>query len=384
MPGVALPRRLVAAALAAIMLMLAAGVASAQEPIRVTDIAGRDIVLKQPARRIVLGAWVSLDVLSLLDPDPVGLLAGWAEGGANAIQPQIMRAKFPGIDKVPVVGRGSLEALSVETILALKPDLVVLSQFDAFRYGTDPASAPPAVGQLAAAGIPIVVVDFFLDPLRNTQASLQILGRLIGREDRAEAFLAFYREHLEAIETKLAQAGTAGKPPSVFLHAFATRPECCFSAGPGTIDGFIRLAGGHNIGVETLKGPVGQLSLEWVLTRNPEIYVATGTSDGAEGRFVLGPGISPERAAQGFAALLQRRELATLDAVAKRKAFGLWHLFVHTPLHIVAIEALAKWQHPELFGELDPQATLDAINARFLAAPLQGTFWTEAGTGGRP
>lgn len=51
-------------------------------------------------------------------------------------------------------------------------------------------------------------------------------------------------------------------------------------------------------------------------------------------------------------------------------------------MHVVAIEALAKWQHPELFATLDPQVTLDEINARFLAAPLLGTFWT--GSGARP
>ncbi|WP_439498249.1 ABC transporter substrate-binding protein [Bosea sp. (in: a-proteobacteria)] len=386
-PGAFL-RRLMAAMLTLAALMLACAVAPAQEatqgPIRVTDIAGREVVLPRPAQRIVLGAWVSLDALSLLHPDPVSLLAGWAEGGSNGIQPAILRDKFPAIGKVPVIGRGTLDSISVETVVAQRPDLVVLSQFDAFRYGAGAAAKPPALAQLEAAGIPVVIVDFFLDPLRNTEASLRVLGRLIGREAQAEAFLAFYREHLTAIERRLAAAKPAPTRPSVFLHAFATRPECCFSAGPGTIDGFIRLAGGHNIGVETLTGPVGQLSLEYVLARNPDIYVATGVSGGAAGGFALGPGVSPQRAAEGFATLLKRTDLAALDAVSKRRAFGLWHLFVHTPLHLVAVEALAKWLHPELFETLDPRATLDEINARFLAAPLSGTFWVGPNAAGQP
>jgi iron complex transport system substrate-binding protein len=86
-------------------------------------------------------ALVGLDALSLLHPDPVSLLAGWAEGGANAIQPAILRSRFPAIDRVPVVGRGSFEAIGIETIVARQPDLVLLSRFDAYRYGSDAARA---------------------------------------------------------------------------------------------------------------------------------------------------------------------------------------------------------------------------------------------------
>jgi iron complex transport system substrate-binding protein len=367
------------AALGFALALLATSPAWAQA-IRVSDIAGREVVLAQPAKRIVLGAWVSLDALSLIHPDPVGLLAGWAEAGANAIQPTILRSKFPAIDKVPVIGKGSFETISIEAVIAQKPDLVLLSRFDAFRFG---AEAAPGLDQLAAAGIPVAIVDFFLDPLKNTEPSLRILGTLLGRETQAEAFLAFYRQHLAAIERKLTAAGGAPRP-AVFLHAFATRPECCFSAGPGTIDGFIRLAGGHNIGTEKLATPVGQLSQEFVLTRNPDVYVATAISDGPDASsFALGPGVEPKRAAEGFARHLKRNDLAALGAVSGGRAHGLWHLFVHTPVHVVTIEALAKWTHPALFAGLDPQATLDEINKRFLAAPLTGTFWVSSQADGR-
>ena len=364
-----------AAALVGLALWLLLGAPALAKDIHVTDLAGREVVLKEPAKRIVLGAWVSLDALSLLHPDPVSLLAGWAEGGANAIQPAILRGRFPAIDHVPVVGRGSFEAIGVETIIARQPDLVLLSRFDAYRFGSD---AAPGIAKLEAAGIQVAIVDFFLDPLKSTEPSLRILGKLIGREAQAEAFIAFYREHLERIAARLPK--DAAERPSVFLHAFAARPECCFSAGPGTIDGFIRLAGGRNIGAEKIPGAVGQLSLEFVLTRNPKVYVATTTSDNADPEaFALGPTVPAEKAARSFARRLAGRDLAALDAVAQGRAHGLWHLFVHTPVHVAAIEALAKWQHPELFADLDPDATLREINSRFLAAPLEGTFWTSAG-----
>lgn len=354
-------------------LMALLGTARAETPIKVTDLAGREVVLARPATRIVLGAWVSLDALSLIHPDPVSLLAGWAEGGANGIQPEILRAKFPAIDQVPVVGRGTLDSISAEAIIARRPDLVVASTFDVQRFGTGPAALPPILARLEAAGIPVVVVDFFLDPLAHTEPSLDILGRLIGREKEAAAFIGFYRSRLDRIASRLATAKPA--PRSLFLHAFAARPDCCFTAGPGSVDGLIRAAGGVNVGAERLAAPVGQVSIEFLLTRNPDVYVATGVS-GASG-FALGPGVAASRAAEGFAALIRRPDLSALGAVSGRRAHGLWHLFVHTPVHVVAVELLAKWLHPALFGDIDPRATLDAINSRFLAAPLTGTFWTD-------
>ena len=359
--------------LLACVLAAFVGAAQADEPIRLTDLAGREVVLARPARRIVLGAWVSLDALSLIHPDPVSLIVGWAEGGANGIQPDILRAKFPAIDQVPVVGRGTLDSISAEAIIARRPDLVVASTFDIKRFGSGAAALPPILARLEAAGIPVAIVDFFLDPLAHTEPSLSILGRLVGRAGEAEAFIRFYRGRLDRIADRLAMAKPA--PRSLFFHAFATRPDCCFTAGPGSIDGLIRAAGGSNVGAERLTAPVGQLSIEHLLSRNPDIYVASAIG-GASG-FVLGPGIAADRAAQGFASLLQRPELAALGAVSGRRAHGLWHLFVHTPAHIVAVELLAKWLHPELFADIDPRATLGEINGRFLAAPLTGTFWVD-------
>jgi iron complex transport system substrate-binding protein len=184
---------------------------------------------------------------------------------------------------------------------------------------------------------------------------------------------------MAALQEKFHGEGEAAEPPSVFLHAFANRDECCLSAGHGTLDGLITRAGGHNIGTEKLQGAIGQLNLEFVIVRNPDIYLATTVPHDAEsGGFALGPGVAEDQARTGFERLLSRADLLAIGAVNNRRAFGMWHQFTHTPLHVVALEALAKFLHPELFGDLDPHATLADINQRFLAAPLDGTLWTTA------
>ena len=352
----------------------------ADAQVRLTDIAGRTVTLQEPADRIVVGSSMNLEALALAHPDPVSLIAGWS--GLTAVmdeaQASALRRLHPEIDAIPVVGRMSLDTMSFETIVALEPDAVLLNLYD-IGGATDAAAASPMVQRFEAAGIPVVVVDFFVDPLANSTSSLRILGRMLGSEDHVAGFLDFYESRMAAIAAGLAGASAALDRPDVFMHAHAAGPDCCYSPGQGALDGFIHAAGGHNIGADLLATPTGQLSLEYVLSRDPDVYIATGGyARGSQSGFTLGRNVEGAAALAGFERLLQRPELAALSAVEKGRAHGIWHDFTHSPLHLVAIEVMARWFHPELFPDLDPQATLVEINTRFLAIPLVGTFWIDA------
>ena len=103
--------------------------------VRTEDLTGREVVLAEPARRIVLGEGRHLAVLGLTHEDPASLVAGWRlskpldEGTLEA-----WRAKFPEIDAIRDVG-GAGRDLSVEAILAADPDLVVLPLADSGAPG---------------------------------------------------------------------------------------------------------------------------------------------------------------------------------------------------------------------------------------------------------
>ena len=74
----------------------------------------------------------------------------------------------------------------------------------------------------------------------------------------------------------------------------------------------------------------------------------------------------------------ERLRLVLLRAIREGNAHGLWHDFYNSPYNLLAIEALAKWVHPQLFAKLDPQATMEQINQQFLGMPLQGAYWVDA------
>jgi iron complex transport system substrate-binding protein len=350
------------------------------EPVKVTDLLGREVTQKAPAKRIVLAQARQLNALGLIHPDPISLIIGWGSDyqRQNADAYALYRAKFPTIDVVPIVGDGATpDGLSLEATIALSPDLVVLSRSIAGTH----QGAGDIFEKFDAVGIPVVVVDFFLEPLRDTVPSLRILGQLLGREAAAEEYIHFYEDHRQRLASRL------GSSPrlSVFMHAHAGGFDCCLSPGKGTFDDFINAAGGRNIAADLIPGATRQISLEQLITHDPEIYIATGgTHLIASGGLVLGLNISRETAEHSFAALLGQPSINVLSTIKNGRAHGLWHLFNDTPMHIVAIEALAKWIHPELFSDVDPQAALQEISERFSAIPLHGTFWIDTPGGKAP
>lgn len=360
--------------LAAPMALLAAWPAFAE--IRVTDLAGRDVVLDAPAKTLVLAEARHLAVLGLLSDDPVSMVLGWRQSKVlDDATLAAYRAKFPAIDAIRSVGAGNRD-LSVEQIIALAPDLVVLPLSDA----NDPGLVQ-AREQIESAGIATAYVDFFLKPQANTLPSLKLLGALTGTLDRAEAFAAFYTEHLGAIETKLAEAKP--EPKDVFIHVHAQPGNCCDTVGKGVFNDFIEAAGGHNLGAEVVPGAVGKVGLEWLISTDPDYYIATGgTHMAARGGLVLGAGVDEETAKASFASLTGAPGFSSLTAVLEGRDAAVWHLFNDTPSHIVMIEYLAKWLHPQIFADLDPAKTLSDLETRFLPVQVPGTYWLQGAADG--
>jgi iron complex transport system substrate-binding protein len=53
-----------------------------------------------------------------------------------------------------------------------------------------------------------------------------------------------------------------------------------------------------------------------------------------------------------------------------------WHHFYDSPYNGLAVVWFAKWLHPELFADVDPDAMVRELHQRFLPLPARGAFWT--------
>ncbi|TDR94131.1 ABC transporter substrate-binding protein [Enterovirga rhinocerotis] len=350
------------------VLFLLGGLSAAHADIRATDSVGRSVVLAQPAKRIVLSDALDLIAFSLIDPAPAERIAGWSRSRLDDATLALMQRHDSRLADIRPLGIIKPGAVPVELIIALKPDLVVL--------GTEFRASEPAIEQLRAARIPVAILGL-APTLRQLDGELGLVafGRLIGREAEAEAFSTFFRERVSRIRDRVAARGDARRVP-VLLEAHAGPGTCCTSPGRGEgIGDFVSLAGGDNIGAPVIPGMAGTLSTEYVIQRKPEVFIATGGAYmAARGGLVLGTGVGPAEARDSLARIASRPTLAGLPAVKAGRVHGIAHALTTSGLNIVAIEAVAQWIAPDLFADLDPDATLRLLGERFLGFQMTGTF----------
>jgi iron complex transport system substrate-binding protein len=361
-----------AAALAA-LLCVSAGHFTTSRATEVTDVLGRHVTVPDNVQRVVLGEGRLLYAMAIVDRSaPFKRIVGW-QNDLRKVDPQTFDgyvAQYPEAASIPLIGEASEQSVSAEKILSLKPDLAIFS-----IAGHGPTEHSPIADILAKAGIPVMFVDFRVRPIEGTRTSFAALGKALGREKEAAAYLDFYNAHLKRI-TDVAEKLPENARPKVFLELLAGVWQAPgHTTGNAGIGDFIRAVGGTNIAAGVVPGAIGDISVEYALKANPDIYVATGNRNPG---VLLGAQIGPEAAAQSLARVLARPEFSSLRAIREGRAHGLWHEFYNSPYNILAIEALATWVHPELFKDVDPKKTEDELYATFLPFKKGGTYWIDA------
>jgi len=302
------------AALALGLLVSAAWPALA-EKVTVKDVTGRDVEVNVPVSHVILGEGRQIYFLAALDKEnPFQHVVGWRDDLAKA-DPETYDAylaKYPEIAKLPTFGGMKDGTFDVEQAVALKPD-VILMNIDA-KTATEEAGY---IEKLAKVGIPLVYVDFREKPMENTEPSMRLMGKLTGKEKIAEDFIKFRADSIAKVTDTLEKANP--KKPVVFIErAGGYSDDCCMSFVPG----------GNWVGV--------------------------------------GYGADVKEAHRKLENLTKRPAFTGVQAVKDGNVHAIWHQFYNNPYQFVAIQEIAKWLHPDLFKDLDPEATFKELHARFL------------------
>jgi len=351
------------------------------QAVTVTDIAGRTVTVPDDVQRVVLGEGRLFFALSLLEGQkPFDRIVGW-QGDFRKLDPQTYatyQAKFPQIDKIPLIGNTSADSISPEKVLTLNPQLAIFG-----LSGHGPGKESELVNQLQKAGVPVVFVDFRTSPLKNTLPSMELLGKVLNREQQAQDYIRFYQDNIKRV-TDVTKDIPEQDKPKVFIELRAsTADECCRSAGNGNMGDFIDQAGGVNIAKPLLPGPLGQVNLEKVIASQPDVYLVSGGGKPAKAGepqpagLVLGAQTTPEQASASLKPLLARKGISTLKAVEDGRSFGIWHNYYNSPYNVLAVQVFAKAFYPQKFADLNPQQTQKQLYKQFLAVEPTGTYWTE-------
>ena len=141
-------------------------------------------------------------------------------------------------------------------------------------------------------------------------------------------------------------------------------------------------AGGENIAERLIPGTFGTVNPEQVVAANPDVVVVTGSNwklYAPAGTWVgVGPGEYPALARTRLRALMDRPAYRPLPVARTGRVHAIWHQFYDSPYQFAAIQALAKWLHPELFHDLDPDATFREFHERFLPVAYRPGYWVSA------
>ncbi len=368
-------RLLARAMLTALVLMMLgpvrvfAGEQSAppQAPITITDIAGRQVSVNAPVKRILLGEGRQLYLIASLEPDnPLARVVAWRNDliEADPATYQQYLGAYPKLAELPAFAGKENGLIDIESTIVQKPDVVLLN-LEAMRANED----AKYIEKLAELNIPVLYIDFRHYPLKNTEPTIRLLGKIMGREARAEEIIAFRREAMARVTHVIAEAQP--ERPRVFIERIGGyADDCCLSFGAENFGKYVELAGGHNIGSDILPSTFGQLNPEQVIAANPEHVVVTSADWEAYvpgGHWIpLGPGADPKVTRQKLEWFTTRSAYTDIAAQKTRNFHGIWHQFYNNPYEFFAVQQMAKWFHPELFADLDPDATFAEYHRRFL------------------
>ncbi len=232
------------ARLCVFMLMWFGVAAAVRADIRVTDDAGRIVVLPAPARRIVS-----------LAPHVTELLH--AAGAGSRLVGAVQYSDFPDAAKaLPRVG--SAGSIDLEAVVALKPDLVI-----AWQSG----NRDRQYEKLARLGL----VVFVSEPhsLDDVARSMETFGRLAATEAEAEAAARDFRMRRDALAKRY-----GGRAPVSVFYQIWDKPLMTVN-GRHLISAVLALCGGRNVFAD-LPMLAPTVTEEAVLAAAPQVIVASG------------------------------------------------------------------------------------------------------------
>jgi iron complex transport system substrate-binding protein len=357
--------------------LLAASLPARAEKVSVTDVLGRKVEVEAPVQRVILGEGRQMYFVAALDKDdPFKRVVGWRDDLPKADPDSYKQyvARYPQIAKLPSFGGMKEGAFDIEQAIALKPDVLFLNV--EAKVASDEASL---VEKLAKIGIPVVYVDFREKPFQNTEPSMRLIGKLFGKEKLAEDFITYRAAEIARVTDKLAKAPNLKRPLVMLERAGGYSDDCCMSFGNENFGKMVEIAGGTNFGSTLIPGTFGTINAEAIVAANPEVVIITGGNWGAfvpGGAWVgLGPGTDLIEARRKLTALAARPAFSQTQAVKNGRVHAIWLQFYYSPYQFVAIQEIAKWLHPELFADLDADATLKTLHERFLPLPYEPGYW---------
>ncbi len=285
--------------------------------IQVTDFRNKEITLSKPASRIICLIESGLSGLYMLRAENQVI------GVSSAVYNESASAQYAALDErirnKELPAPGNWDFVSIENIIALQPDLVIIW-----------ASQTESIQSIEEHGIPVYGV--FLRSFDDVYKEMKDFGALTGRSQRADSRIAYTKAEIDKL--KSIQKSSNEKLKSVY---FIWNQGLLETAGTiSTVNELIELAGAKNsctIGQEYIV-----INKEKLFDWNPDMMVMW-----------CNPSKTPED-------ILNLSEIQQLKAIQEKQVFELPSAFLcdlWTLKFPYTVKMLAKWCYPATYSGLN-------------------------------
>jgi len=217
---------------------------------------------------------------------------------------------------------GGFTTVDTERVVALEPDVILAANI----HGRTVIPALEEVG--------LTVLALAPKTLDGVLANISLVGEITGQSREATRLVTSLEKRIKAITDKTQALTEAERPRVLYL----TWHDPLWTAGSGTLeDELINIAGGKNVAHDLTRHKT--IDLETVIHRNPQvIIVITGHGEARDLPFYY---------------VKNEPRLGATEAVMAGRVYQIdADIFVRpTPRMVDGLEQLAKFIHPELFGE---------------------------------
>ncbi|NLW71032.1 MAG: ABC transporter substrate-binding protein [Eubacteriaceae bacterium] len=251
-------RKILALALIAALCLAAASCGGARQPENpedttrtVSDFYGNEVTVPQKVEKIATGKTVATHLVAIVGgPECLACLGA----GFNYKEGNLCKEVYPGLENLQEMGDSDL---NVETVLALAPDVVLISS--AAPEGNDTGNLLKEAG--------IAVAYYNLASSADLIKLVEMTSAILGTEQAAANAKKYVDYYKKAMEETTPASSPENAP--VVAYSRGSRGIC----GPNSMPGeWIKALGAVNAGeVLGIKPFVGEVTVEEFMNVNPEV-----------------------------------------------------------------------------------------------------------------
>ncbi|RKD26655.1 ABC-type Fe3+-hydroxamate transport system, substrate-binding protein [Caminicella sporogenes DSM 14501] len=342
-----------------------------KKEIRFKDILGREIVLEKPAERVFLGFYFEsfLAINGSFDKVAVMSKGEWRD----FFYSQYVKYEQDMPELKDIIDSGSIYCgkFSMEKLINANPDVAILAPFQYETLGEN-------IQKLEAAGIPVVVVDYNAQTVEKHVASTEIIGKVMGKEERAKQLADEYVAAVKDVQKRVEKYKNS--PKRVYIE-LANKGAKVYGNSYGNYmwGNLVKLAGGKNIAAGKIKS-YGPLNPEYILAVDPEVIFFAGLtfSDPSKDFIPMGFNVDDEETQEKLKEYPNRPGWERLTAIKNKEVYCMDHSGLRSLYDYVYLQYIGKALYPEAFEDVDPIKNHNAFYEKYIPGiDANGNFMTK-------